>query len=305
VTVWLPYPHRPGFFDEVPLAIEFCPTPDEMPSDPANTEFFVPPFLSSGPVVDMLDRMPNLKVIQLMSAGADAWIGRVPDGVILCDGRGIHNVSTSEWALTAILSSLRQFPRFAVAQSQHHWTTRDEVGVSHELAGKRVLVVGAGAIGEALTKRLTACEASVSLAARTARDGVHGVDELPDLLPDADIVVLLVPLTSSTIGLVDAKFLAAMHDGALLVNAARGPIVDTDALVAEVSTGRLGAALDVTDPEPLPPEHPLWSFPNVLITPHVGGAVTSLLPRAYQLVRDQLRRYAAGEPLINVVSEDY
>ncbi|HEY1489217.1 MAG TPA: 2-hydroxyacid dehydrogenase [Micromonosporaceae bacterium] len=305
MTVWLPFPYRPGFFDDVPLTIEVCPSSDEMPSDPAGVEFFAPPFLSSGPIVKMVERMPNLKVIQLLSAGADAWVGRVPDGVTLCDGRGVHNASTSEWALTAILSYLRQFPRFAVAQSQRHWLTRDDIGLSDELTGKRVLIVGAGAIGESLTRRLIACEAEVVRVARSARDGVHGVDELPRLLPEVDIVVLILPLTAETTGMVDAAFLAAMRDGALLVNAARGPVVDTEALMAELASGRLHAALDVTDPEPLPDDHPLWSLPNVMITPHVGGAVSGLLGRAYGLLHDQLRRYVAGEPLINKVVGDY
>jgi phosphoglycerate dehydrogenase-like enzyme len=307
MIAWLPYPYPEGFFDGMAVTVELCPSSAEMPSDPAGVDFFVPPFLAAGPeaVVGMIDRLPNVKVIQLLSAGADAWIGRLGEGVTLCDGRGVHNASTSEWALTAILSHLRQFPRFAVAQSQGHWMGRDEIGLSDELTGKRVLILGYGAIGEALETRLTACEATVVRVARTPRDGVHGIDALPKLLPDVDIVVLLLPLTTSTTGLVDAAFLAQMRDGALLVNAARGPIVDTDALVAEVSSGRLGAVVDVTMPEPLPAGHPLWSLPNVLITPHVGGAVKGLLPRAYGLVRDQLRRHVAGEPLINVVTGDY
>jgi phosphoglycerate dehydrogenase-like enzyme len=305
VTVWLPYPYRLSLFDDLPVTVELCPSPAELPSDPAGVDFWVPPFLASGPVVQMVEQMPNLRVIQLLSAGADAWIGRVPGSVALCDARGVHNAATSEWALTAILSYLRTFPRFALAQSQGHWMSRDEIGQTEELTGKRVLILGAGAIGEALTSRLTACEASVVRVARTARDGVHGIDELPVLLPDADIVVLLLPLTAATTGMVDADFLARMHDGALLVNAARGPIVDTEALVKEVAEGRIGAALDVTDPEPLPAGHPLWSMPNVLITPHTGGAVVGLMGRAYRLVRAQLGRHLAGEELINQVTGDY
>jgi phosphoglycerate dehydrogenase-like enzyme len=134
---------------------------------------------------------------------------------------------------------------------------------------------------------------------------VHGVEELPRLLPDADVVVLIVPLTEQTRGLVDAGFLAAMRDGALLVNAARGPVADTAALTAALAGGRISAALDVTDPEPLPGDHPLWRMPNVLITPHVGGSVRGLLPRAYRLVGEQLRRYAAGRPLANHVVDGY
>lgn len=310
VKAWIPYPapaqlFGDRFLGDLPVTLELCPSPDEMPSDPAGVEFWVPPFLSAGPVVRMPERMPDLKVIQLLSAGADAWIGHVPAGVTLCDGRGIHTASTSEWALTAILSYLRRFPRFAVAQEHRHWMSRDEIGLAEELTDKRVLIVGAGAIGESLGRKLEACDATVVRVARTARDGVHGVAELPKLLPDSDIVVLIVPLTAETTGLVDAEFLSAMPDGALLVNAARGPVVDTDALVAEVATGRLHAALDVTDPEPLPTDHPLWTMPNVLITPHVGGAVTGLLGRAYRLVREQLGRYVAGQPLSNVVEGDY
>jgi phosphoglycerate dehydrogenase-like enzyme len=157
----------------------------------------------------------------------------------------------------------------------------------------------------AIADRLAPFEVSLTLVARQPRPGVHGIDELPSLLPEADIVVLVVPLTPATTGLVDAAFLAAMPDGALLVNAARGPVVDTEALTAEAGKGRLAAALDVTAPEPLPPDHPLWTMPNVLITPHVGGSVRGLLPRAYRLVGDQLRRLCAGEPLENVVTDGY
>jgi phosphoglycerate dehydrogenase-like enzyme len=305
VTIWLPYPYPPGAFDDLPVTIEMCPSPDEMPSDPADVDFFVPPFLSTGAVVELAGQMPSLRVIQLLSAGADAWVGHVPPGVTLCDARGVHNSSTAEWALTAILSHMRYFPTFIRAQAEGRWLSREDIGLAPELTGRRVLIVGAGAIGDALATRLIACEASVVKVARSARDGVHAVSELPDLLPDADVVVLLVPLTAGTIGLVDAGFLARMRDGALLVNAARGPVVVTDALVAELRTGRIAAALDVTDPEPLPAGHPLWSLPNVLITPHVGGAVAGLLGRAYALVHAQLTRYVAGEPVRNVVTGDY
>lgn len=306
-VVWVPYPYRLDAFADLPVTIEVCPSPAEQPGDPAGVEVFVPPFLSSGPVVEMAAAMPDLRVIQLLSAGADAWVGRVPTGVTLCDGRGVHNSSTAEWALTAILGHQRNFPAFARAQAKGRWLTRDEIGLAPELTSRRVLIVGAGAIGEALATRLVACEADVVRVARTARaaDGVYGVADLPALLPEVDIVVLLVPLTSETTGMVDAAFLGRMRDGALLVNAARGPVVVTDALLAEVSSGRLSAALDVTEPEPLPAGHPLWALPNVQITPHVAGAVAGLLGRAYRLVHDQLRRYVAGEPLHNVVAGDY
>lgn len=266
----------------------------------SDVEFWVPPFLQAPPT-QALSGLPKLRVVQLLTAGVDAWLGRVPVHVMLCNARGVHTGATAEWAVTAILSYLRDFPHFARAQARREWAYRQ----TDELAGKRVLVVGAGAIGEAVAARLKPFEVSLTRVARERRPGVHGVDELPLLLPQADVVVVIVPLTTNTTGLVGAAFLAAMKDGALLVNAARGPVVDTAALTAELASGRLGAALDVTDPEPLPVGHPLWELPNLLLTPHVAGSVRGTLRRAYTLVGDQLRRYAARQPLINVVSGDY
>jgi phosphoglycerate dehydrogenase-like enzyme len=221
--------------------------------------------------------------------------------VLLCDGRGIHGSSTAEWVLTAILSVVREFPRFLRAQDQRRW----DPATTDELAGKRVLVVGAGDLGENVARRLRAFDAEPTMVARTRRADVHGIDDLPSLLPAADVVVLVIPLTEQTRGMVDARFLAAMADHALLVNAARGPVVVTDALVAELASGRLRAALDVTDPEPPPADHPLWDVSNLLLTPHVGGGVLGFEKRAYRLVREQILRYLAGEPLINVVTDGY
>lgn len=273
----------------------------DFPSDPAGVEFWVPSFLSRAITTERLRAMTGLRVIQLLSAGADAWIDHVPPRVTLCDAMGVHTDSTAEWTVTAMLASLRGFDHFARAQSRRHW----DKYVADTLSGKRVLIVGAGDIGAAVAKRVRVFDAEPVLVARRARDGVHAATELPKLLPEADVVVILVPLTGQTRGMVDAGFLSRMRDGALLVNAARGPIVDTDALVAETRTGRLRAALDVTEPEPLPEDNPLWEFPNVLITPHVGGAVPGFTDRAYRLVGRQLRRYAAGEPLANVVRDGY
>ncbi|NUT36444.1 MAG: 2-hydroxyacid dehydrogenase [Hamadaea sp.] len=287
--------------------IAFLPNPEApLPGDPAEVEFWVPPFLSGGATTVLLPRMAALKVVQLLSAGADAWAPRVPAGVALCDARGVHDSSTSEWVVGAILGSLRRFDHFARAQAEGRWAYA-EVTPTDELAGKRVLIIGAGSIGAALTRRLEPFEVRLTHVARSARpaDGVHGVDELPRLLPEADVVVVLVPLTPATTGLIDKDFLAAMPDGALLVNAARGPVAVTDALVAEVASGRLFAAVDVTDPEPLPADHPLWTLPNALITPHVAGSVRGVLRRGYTLAGQQLRRFVAGEPLVNVVRDGY
>ncbi|SCL29592.1 Phosphoglycerate dehydrogenase [Micromonospora nigra] len=293
---------------EVPpgVTVQVLTDPARPPSPVADVRFWVPPFLAGTDATALVDDLPDLAVVQLLSAGADAWVDRVPPGVTLCDARGVHDPATAEWVVTAILSQLRAFPALARAQARREWAYA-EVAPTDEVTGKRVLIVGAGSIGTAVAARLAPFDVELTMVARTARpdEGVRGVDELPRLLPGADVVVLLVPLTDRTRGMVDERFLAAMRDGALLVNAARGPVARTPALVAELATGRISAALDVTDPEPLPADHPLWSMPNVLLTPHVAGSVRGLLPRAYRLVGEQVRRFAAGEALINAVVDGY
>ena len=304
MKVWIA--HEPGrdLLGDIPdgVRVEVCPDASTWPSDPASVEFWVPPFSA----IDLLPKLTALRAVQLLSAGADAWVDRVPPGVVLCDARGVHDSPVAEWVVGAAVGVLRQFPHYARAQASGEWAA-GAFPPTRELTGARVLIVGAGSIGYAIERHLAPFGVTITRVARTARpdEEVHAVSDLPELLPHADVVVLVVPLTDQTRGLVDAAFLAAMPDGALLVNAARGPVVDTGALVAETSSGRLRAALDVTDPEPLPSDHPLWRLPNVFITPHIGGAVTGLLPRAYRLAGDQLRRYAAGEELINRVAEGY
>jgi len=306
VKVWIPHDEGRSLLGALPadVTLEIAPRPDLLPSDPAGVTFWVPPFLAQADSVDVAEKMPSLRVVQLLSAGADAWVDRLAEGVTLCDARGVHDSSTSEWVLTAILSYLRDFHGFIRAQTRHEWSY-STFAPTGELAGKHVLIVGAGSIGEAVMARLRPFDVTITSVARTARPGVHGIGSLPDLLPEADVVVVIVPLTAATRGMISESFLAAMKDGALLVNAARGPVADTDALVAALQTGRIGAAVDVTDPEPLPAGHPLWDLPNFVITPHVAGSVRGLLPRAYRLAGDQLRRFAAGEPLINEVVGGY
>ncbi|WP_433089874.1 2-hydroxyacid dehydrogenase [Dactylosporangium sp. CA-052675] len=281
--------------------VEVMPAPGELPSDPDDVAFWVPPFLARPEVTALAHRMPKLRVVQLLSAGADAWTGRVPEGVTLCDARGVHDSSTAEWVVGAVLACVREFPSFARAQERGEWAYRR----TDELAGKRVLIVGSGSIGRATEARLAPFDVEVTRVARRPREGVHGVGELPRLLPDADVVVLLVPLTPETRGLVSAEFLSHLRDGALLVNAARGPVVDTEAVTATARTGRIAYATDVTDPEPLPPDHELWRLPNVFITPHVAGSVPGLWRRGYTLAASQLRRFLAEEPLDNVVTDGY
>ena len=240
---------------------------------------------------------PKLRLVQLMSAGAEKFVGRLPEGVVLCNARGAHTPSTAEWAVTAALAAQRDIPAFVRRQDEGRWAPH----TARSMVGARVLVVGAGDIGRRIGRMLAGFDVDLTFVARTARDGVRAMAELPELLPDADVVVLIVPVTDETVGMVDAAFLARMRDGALLVNAARGVIVDTDALLAELTSGRLRAAVDVTEPEPLPEGHPLWSAPNLLLTPHIAGAVPDTNARAAAAVTDQLRRVLAGEPLVNVV----
>jgi phosphoglycerate dehydrogenase-like enzyme len=246
---------------------------------------------------EVLAALPHLRLVQLLSAGAEQFVGRLPEGVLLCNARGAHTPSTAEWAVTATLAAQRGIPGFVRAQDTGRWSPSTERSV----VGARVLVVGAGDIGRRIGRMLEGFDVDLTYVARTPRDGVRSTDELPQLLPDADVVVLVVPVTDETRGMVDAAFLAAMKDGALLVNAARGVVVDTGALLAELTAGRLRAALDVTDPEPLPEGHPLWSAPGLLLTPHVAGAVPETNARAAAVVVDQLRRVLDGAPLENVV----
>lgn len=298
--VWLPHPSDvTGPLPEGVVA-DVWTGGEPLPESAAEVEFVVIPFGVAGERLKrILGGLPKLKVVQLFSAGADHVIPAVPPGVTLCNARGAHTAATAEWTVGAIVAALRQFPRFAVAQHEGRWDTAYSEGV----AGKHVLIVGYGSIGEAVERRLAGWEITIDRVARTARPDVHALADLPALLPLADIVVILVPTVDDTRNMVDAKFLAAMRDQALLVNAARGAIVDTDALLAELTSGRLRAALDVTAPEPLPSGHPLWSAPGLLLTPHVGGAVHEAGKRAYAVVIPQIGRYVAGEPLHNVIGD--
>jgi phosphoglycerate dehydrogenase-like enzyme len=264
-------------------------------------EFLVGRYDAAPPAADVLAGLPQLRVVQLVSAGVEPWLDRVPRGVQLSNGRGVHGASTAELAVAGMLASLRELPRFERARTAHHW----EHGTTDGLTGRRVLVVGAGDIGRRIAAAAHAFDAETTMVARTPRPGVHALDELPTLLPEHQVVALALPLTPETRGLVDAAFLAALPDRALLVNVARGAIVDTDALLAELRSERLRAFLDVTDPEPLPPDHPLWDAPGLILTPHVGGGTRGWERRAYALVRDQVLRFHAGERLENLVEHGY
>lgn len=271
----------------------------------AEIRLAVMPYMTKLRLADVTPGLDSLEVVQLQSAGYEHFVDDLPDGVTLCNAAGVHDASTAELALTLMLASIREIPGFAASQARSTW---EPLRLRSSLADRRVLVVGYGQIGRAIVRRLEPFEVAITAVASRARDGddlvphVHGIDELPDLLPDQDVVVVIVPLTDATRGLFDAQMLGRMPDGALLVNVARGAVVDTDALVAECSSGRLRAALDVTDPEPLPEGHPLWTAPGVLVTPHVGGATEAMRPRAIALVRRQVEAMRSGARVDNAVA---
>jgi phosphoglycerate dehydrogenase-like enzyme len=233
----------------------------------------------------------QVRHIQSQSLGYDGAADAVPAGITFSNAVGVHEAPTAEMAMTLILASQRGWPAVGRNQVAEKWDRPTWPG----LIGARVLLVGVGGIGREFEKRVAGFGVELTRVARTARDDIHAIGDLPALLPNADIVVLAIPLNGDTRGLVDAAFLDLLPHGALLVNVSRGPIVDTDALVEHVRTGAVRAALDVMDPEPLPPGHPLWSLPGSLISPHLGGAVQSMNTRVDPLVLEQIDLLRRGE----------
>jgi phosphoglycerate dehydrogenase-like enzyme len=268
----------------------------------------------------IVPRLRGVRLVLSLMAGTE-WIpGAMGPHVTICNARGAHNISTAEWTLSAILAMLKYFPLFLDVQKSGEWKRRFRASAHYieitgdtrplyppvmleELTGKTVLLVGYGSIGKEIERMLDPFHVEILRIAKSARTGpvVHAVTELDNLLPKAQVVVLILPSTAETRWLIDKDQFALMRQGTLLVNAARGPIVNTDALVEALKSGRIRAALDVTDPEPLPDGHPLWGCPNLLITPHVGGSSPQFAPRAIKIAADELRRYIVGEPLRNVV----
>lgn len=259
--------------------------------------FYVPVYMGPRDSLELIAQMPNLEVVQLLTVGVDAALEYVPEHVSLCNAVGVHDASTAELAIALVLASLRGIDDFARAMPHGEWIHDRR----SSLVDRNVLIIGAGGVGQAIAHRLIPFGTEVTLVARSQRTGVVASSELPSLLPEADIVVLAVPLNMHTSGLVDESFLSRMREGSLLVNVARGGVVDTQALVRHAQQGRIRAALDVTDPEPLPPEHPLWRIPGVLISPHVGGDTSAFLPRARALVEQQISRWRSKDPLMHVV----
>jgi phosphoglycerate dehydrogenase-like enzyme len=304
---WVPYADRAEAerrLDGIPAGLEldfYRADGDEFPGTIDEVAFYVLPYMRGPAVLARAAEMPKLQVVQTLTAGYEEFLPLVPPGVTLCNAAGLHDTSTAELAVALALASGRHLDDFARHQPAGAW--RFEWG--RALADQRVLIIGYGHIGQAIERRLDGFEvASVTRVARHARTGpppVQPIEDLHRLLPRADVTFLIAPHTPQTEGMIGAAELALLPDGALLVNVARGKLVDTDALVAELETGRIRAALDVTDPEPLPPDHPLWRQPGVLISPHVGGASSAFFPRADRLMAAQLNRFMAGQPLENVV----
>ena len=300
LVVCLPDTPERTHMGELPANVDVRLVPPEPAPVPdlADVDLVVPLMRVRAPLLELLAGPPGrLRVIQTLSAGVDWLVGKVPEGVTVCNARGVYDAPLAEWVIGAILAMQRGLVQARDAQARREWDETEPP----ELAGRRVVVLGLGSIGTAIADRLRPFDVEVTGVARTARDGVRGLADLDEILPDAEILVNILPLTSGTRGLLDARRLALLPDGALVVNAGRGRTINTAALVAELQAGRIRAALDVTDPEPLPTDHPLWGLPNVLITPHMAGDSPGSTIRAYELAGDQVRRFAAGEPLINQV----
>jgi phosphoglycerate dehydrogenase-like enzyme len=276
--------------------MHIVPRNGPLPPEFYEAEFLVPPY-GSRRILEALPKMGQLRVIQANSSGVEWLLPHVPAGVTVCNAKGTRDVVVSEWVVAAILAMTKELAHWHRRQAEGAW----KPALLNELVGSQVLIVGYGSIGRAVEARLMPFEVSVERIASRARRGVHGVDRLAERLPFADVVILLLPSMPATDGLFDTATLGRMKPGALLVNAGRGTAVDTDALVDAVASGRIRAALDVTDPEPLPKDHPLWNLPGVLLTPHLAGDSEAAERRVYRLVGEQVARYVRGEPLVNVV----
>ena len=266
------------------------PQPDQ------HVDLAVRPYTVAASGLEQLDAS-RLSVIQSQALGYDGVADTLPDGITYCNAVGVHEESTAELAVALLLASQREIDRYA--RERGEWNRR----FTASLIDRRVMIVGHGGIGVEIEKRLDGFGAElVRVASRRREDDrgtIHGTDELPALLPTVDVVLLAVPLTDETTHLVDDTFLAALPDGAVVVNVSRGKVVDGDAVVRQ--RGRVRLATDVTDPEPLPADHPLWSTPGVLISPHVGGMSTAMQPRIDAVVRRQIARLRDGLPPDDVV----
>jgi len=295
--------------EPLPAGVDVVVLDGATPGDAERVELCVLDARLRDRFTDALPRLTGLRVVQTLNAGVD-WVPELPAGVTLCNASGVHDGPVAEWIVGMLLAAAKELPRYLDRQRAGEW---DATGNTAHVAGpgsadlgeQHVLVIGHGSIGRALERLLVPFGTRVTGVALHPRDGVHGPEDVSRLLPEADAVVLLAPATDRTRAMVDERFLARMRPSALLVNAARGALVDTPALLAALRAGHVRAALDATDPEPLPAGHPLWTAPGLILTPHVAGSSARWRERAYRLVGDQLRRYAAGQPLRNIRRHGY
>ena len=295
-VVWTQWPDL-----KLPAGVMHLPTDGIAPAagDLDKVEFYVPRYMGGPAAIAMIPDMKGLKIIQSPNAGVDDVLKIRPDGVTLCNAAGVHDASTAELAVALAIASRRGFADFAADQAAGRWAHVRKPS----LADSSVAIVGYGNIGKMIGTMLENFEVSVTAFSRSGKDGALTFDHFDRMLPTFDVIILIVPLTDQTRHLMNAQRLAAMKDGAALINVARGAVVDTEALIAQLNSGRITAGLDVTDPEPLPAGHPLWSAKNVIITPHVGGDSEAFTPRGRKLVEEQLARYASGQPLLHIVAQ--
>ena len=268
-------------------------------SDLSEINFYVPSYMGGAAALSYAAKMPKLQVLQMPNAGYDDALAYVRPGLTLCNASGVHDASTAELAVGLALASRRGFPEFIRDQIAGTWDHRRFTSLSDSNIG----VIGFGSIGKQVVKNLSGFDVNVTSFSKSGRDGSVKIEELDKHLPNLDIVILILPLTDESRHMFNQERLAKMKDGALIINVARGPIIETDALIAELNSGRLFAALDVTDPEPLPAGHRLWSAKNLLLVPHVGGNSTAFEPRARRLVESQLALLADGKTLNNIVAK--
>lgn len=288
------------YLQGLPESVEVAYLPKEGPplEKALQAEFAVAPYGSVKHFFAALPQLKSLKVVQTLTAGVDWILPKMPANVALCDAAGVHDIPVSEWIVGAILGAVKRFPEFRDAQREGRWAYQ-WVG---DLEGSTLLFLGYGSIAKATERRLEPFGVSFLKVARSARDDVHAFNELPKLLPQADVVVNLLPYTPQTDRFFTAELFAAMKPGSLYVNAGRGKTVDQDALVEAIKAHQVRFVSDVTDPEPLPEGHPLWSLPGVFFTPHMAGSTHKLFERGFRLVVEQVGRYVRGEPLLNGVS---
>lgn len=308
----------PSLLGLLPAGVEQVALPDGLDRDIEIDVWITDPYPTRA--LRIWPHLRGVRLILSLMAGTE-WITEVagPD-VTICNARGAHNISTAEWTISAVLAMLKHFPLFHHLQKSSDWRGRKQATTEYErisgdtrhlhpavmleeLTGKQVLLVGYGSIGQEIERMLAPFRVNLVRVARKPRTDppVFAVEELDQLLPAPEIIILILPLNDTSRGLIGPRQFTLMRQGALLVNAARGPIIQTDALIEALMAGKIRAALDVTDPEPLPPEHPLWKCPNLLITPHVAASSPQFVPRAMKVAVEELRRYLNGEPLHNAV----